>query len=353
MKMLTSYAGIISLAYHVSTYFKQLYSKVISIASFCTFVSILILTIVISCVDLHQNDISIFVFEKNNSYNNIFFLNLPIDNQQNLDKIDGLMTFDKNQIKFDGNILSRNNDLVFCNQWKFCHKENAKIVLYYQEANQNLRSSSPVNLPSDNIIYLNKNFKIEQVKQIINKSETIFLTKSFPDSIMLQNALSCSNDKKIVIDYHDNIVDCDTKYLLNGKVYQNICLKIMNTLQTLKIKCKTLENNFELFKNVSHKLSQRKLKFSNGYSNSYCCLNETHSLTFYGSCDTESLIKSKNLKPKEFIRNRLCSTRLLQYSSLDEYKNDCFFQTSYFTRCYENIINADCGYQTFSCNKIL
>ena len=351
--MLISNAGIISFTFHVSKYFKQFCSKVISIVSICTLFLILTLTIIISFVGVHQKNLSFFIIEKNNNTNDVFFLHLPIDDQHNFDKLDIFMSFDKNQIIFDSNVIPSKHDLVFCSQWKFCKRENARIVLYYQGTNQNLRSSSPVKLPSANIIYLNRDFKIEHIHKLINKSETLFLTKSFPDNKMLLNALSCTHDKNIFIDNHDKIVKCDTKYLFHGKIYQNICLRINNVLQTITIKCKTVENNFELLKNVSHSLSQREIKFSNGFSNSYCCLNETHSLTFYGSCNTKSLIKGINLNFKEFIRNRICSTRLLQYSSFADYTNDCLFQISYFTRCYEDVVNADCGYQTFSCDKIL
>ena len=114
------------------------------------------------------------------------------------------MLFQKDQIKINSNMLTCKHDLVFCDQLKFCNKENAKFVLFYQVTNQNLRSSSPTKPLADNFIYLQNNFQVDPINNLMKSSDILCVTKAFPNHSMIQNALDCTSDTKIFIQ-KDNI----------------------------------------------------------------------------------------------------------------------------------------------------
>ena len=115
------------------------------------------------------------------------------------------------------------------------------------------------------------------------------------------------------------------------------------------MKCKTLPNEFKIIQNKTE-LKPQTLVFENDLENSFCCLNRSHSVTYYGDCkfDTNKLKLSDESK---FIMSDKCIGREHQFSSFVKYQT-CVFQISYFTICFTNTVIDNCNIANFPCKYL-
>ncbi len=296
-----------------------------------------------------------FTITNTNNTNQITLLEEGIYAGANFDGSNIIHLFQADQIKFNPKYLSKKKTLVFCDALKYCTNKNHNLNFVINNGANNVRSSSPKIFLHKNQVYLNQDFDVKKVLKMANSSNILYITFNEPNENIFSTILMCSNERNIktkpIIDNFDR---CDSTYLKNGKVFQTKCISMNDKHFKVEVQCKTINSNFKLILNSSN-VPKHNFSFLNGMSNDLCCLNNSHSVSFYGNCEKYknlSFLKSNSLF---YIKANSClKHRFLQHLAFLELSPKCFVHISYFTKCYNlKIFDYNCEVDLLSCRKIV
>ncbi len=332
---------------YVERYLKSLCSNVIVIISCLVITSCIPLSLILN---KHLSPISkVYFFSITNTSNISYVSVLEEDVDAFSENSDLIQSFQIYQIKINPNYLTKKKSLIFCDELRYCSQENDNLNFVISNADNNIRSSSPKIFPHKNMFYLHKDFKLENVARMANNSNLLYVSQNPPNPNILSTLISCSNEKSINIDRSHNDY-CDLTYLESGKVYQIKCILMGDQNFKVKVECKSLNLDFQLISNNSV-MPKFNFTFSNGLKNSLCCLNDSHSLSFYGNCNIDKSLNSGKTYPSLYLKANSCFKQsLLQYWSFLNQTQICIVQFSYFSSCYYPKVFNICESHLFPCS---
>ena len=214
-----------------------------------------------------------------------------------------------------------------------------------------LRSSSPF----QNKILLED---FTELRIALNLSGKMYISDNAPTLADVKVYLDCSSDNQIDLipatDFESSKVNssnCSTKKYMtsSGLILENQCVSIDGHQLNAKVKCKTLlaDTIFRLNKTL---IEKSLLASNDGKKYSFCCLNETHSIEFYGNCKSNSLVQ---FIEQEIIYRRGKCNEFLQQAFVSYYLVDsCLQSVFYQAYCKKPTVPLKNECQTLKCIDI-
>ena len=133
-------------------------------------------------------------------------------------------------------------------------------------------------------------------------------------------------------------------------MHQNVSVIINNSAKIMNLKCKILNDDFELISNSS-KLEKASFNFKSGLNSDFCCQNISHYLTLFGQCkniyDSDHLLATHIMT----LKSKQCGlTFHYRFSTFVKLNDRCIAQIFTFKHCFSSKI-LKCDEDNFSCNK--
>ena len=180
------------------------------------------------------------------------------------------------------NKVSANKSLLFINNECDIIFKNLTLPYIIVE-HKDLRSSSP---KYRTITY--KQFK--NIKEFVMLTGNLFTSTIKPSPDLLKKHVNCSNSSVVHINYsgHKKLT---SKYMDNsGHITENIVIFLDSVAADVYVSCYSLLPSLK-FVLKEQELTPFPLSISKKESSNVCCLNNTHSLSLFGSCKEKDLLR--------------------------------------------------------------
>ena len=321
---------------------------------FCIiYVSFFSIVMVISFSLTRPTEVYFFTITKtfNNSYINVH----PFKTVSYFSKHEKITSFNFEEIHWsDQPFVNRKIKAIFCNELHDCDIPlNVKTYKFYiQNPKKNYRSSSPKNSHKVLTFIVTSEFNMDKIKDESFNSEFLYFSTSMPNENILSNLLHCDNQSRILVNPPTRCSkDCNSKYIdQNNTLNQNVSVIMKNSAKIVNLKCKKIDDNFELISNNS-KLEKTLMNLKSGLVSDFCCFDKTIFLSFYGYCNKYDSHELDNYISRNMtLKSNVCLKGYFTKNTFKILDVSCVVQVYMFNHCFSSKI-LQCDAINFSCNK--